>query len=96
VHFVGVFQIWLRYRNAWKGNLQYNPSEGVINKSSGAEYKESCAERRREFDGCCYVNMHKWCTGKVTGSEVCKHGYMAKLQHISVYILTYSMEQSPS
>jgi len=83
VHFVGVLKIGLRYGNALKGNLQYNPSEGVINKSSDAEFKESCAERGREFDGCCYVNMHKWCTGKVTESEVCKHGYMAKMRHFS-------------
>ena len=44
MQFVGVLKV-LIYEHAWEGNLQDNPPEGVINKHSGAEYKESRAER---------------------------------------------------
>jgi hypothetical protein len=72
--------MWLLHENAWKGKLQDNLSECVTNKPSGAERKENSAERRREFDGCYYVHLHKWCTRKATENEACKHGDMAKLQ----------------
>ena len=83
MQFVGVLKVWLIYEHAWKGNLQDNPPEGVINKPSGAEYKESRAERRHELDGCYYVNLHKWCTHKATENGACEHGGMAKLQQFS-------------
>ena len=76
---VGVLNVWLRHKNAWKGNLQANPSEVVINIPLDVEYRDSRAERQHEFDVCCYVNMHKWCTHKVTRNWACIHGDMAKL-----------------
>jgi len=82
IHFVCVLKIWLLYENTWKGKLQVDPLEGVINEPSAAERKESSAERRHEFDGY-YVDLHKWCTSKTAENEFRKHGGMAKLQHIS-------------
>jgi len=37
-----VLNIWLMYDYAWKGKLQFDPSEGVINDPSTAECKEYC------------------------------------------------------
>ena len=84
MRFVGVLKIWLLHENGCKGKLQDSPSvRRCCNKPSGAERKESSVERRREFDGCYNVNVHKWCTRKATENEACKHGDMAKLQHFS-------------
>jgi len=83
VQFVGVLKVWLIYENVWKGNFKNNPPQDVINKSSVAEYKECRSERRHELDGCYYVNLHKWCTRKVTENGACEHGDMVNLQHFS-------------
>ena len=89
MYFVGVLKVWLRHENGWKGNLQANPSEVAINIPLDVEYRDNRAERQHEFDVCFYVNMHKWCTHKVTGNWARKHGDMAKLEHIS-YCCKYS------
>jgi hypothetical protein len=83
VYSIGVLKEWQRHKNAWKGNLQANPSEVALNIPFDVEYRDSRTERQHEFHVCCYVNMHKWCTHKVTGNWACKHGEIAKLEHIS-------------
>ena len=50
MYFVGVLKVWLRHKNSWKGNLQANTYEVVINIPLDVEYKESCPERQHEFD----------------------------------------------